>query len=118
VMLTPSTRLSSGSFVMAPDQLLTVPQVASEFQVTAQTIRNWIAHGTLPAVRVGRAFRVRRADVDALLERARADSSSIANSRDVWAPNTSRLPARRGAPGLPSVWDAASSPALASKRNK
>jgi len=27
---------------MAEPKLLTVPQVAAEFQVTAQTIRNWI----------------------------------------------------------------------------
>ena len=45
--------------------LLTVPQVAVVFQATAQTIRDWIDHGSLPAVRVGRAFRVRREDVDA-----------------------------------------------------
>jgi excisionase family DNA binding protein len=117
-MFTPSTRLSFGPPVIEPGQLLTVPQVASEFQVTAQTIRNWIAHGTLPAVRVGRAFRVRRADVDALLERARADSSSIATRRDVWAPSTARLPARRGSPGLPSVWDPAGSPTLASRHDR
>lgn len=116
-MLKPPKRLSFGSFGMISDQLLTVPQVAEEFQVTAQTIRNWIAHGTLPAVRIGRAFRVRRADVDALLERARADSSSLATRRDVWAPDTSRLPARRF-PGLPSVWDGTGSPALPSNKAK
>jgi excisionase family DNA binding protein len=64
-------------------QLLTVPEVASEFQVTAQTIRNWVDHGTLPAVCVGRAFRIRRDDVDALLDRASADSSSLATRRDL-----------------------------------
>ena len=62
--------------------LLTVPQVAEEFQVTAQTIRNWIDQGVLPAVRVGRAFRIRRADVDALLDRAQAESESLATQRD------------------------------------
>jgi excisionase family DNA binding protein len=44
---------------MTEPKLLTVPQVAAELQVTAQTIRNWIDHGTLPAVRIGRAFRVK-----------------------------------------------------------
>ena len=73
-------------------QLLTVPQVAEEFQVTAQTIRNWIDQGVLPAVRVGRAFRVRSEDVDVLLERASADSSSLATRRDVWRPTTTSLP--------------------------
>jgi excisionase family DNA binding protein len=86
-------------------QLLTVPQVAEEFQVTAQTVRNWIDAGVLPAVRVGRAFRVRGEDVDALLERASADSSSLATRRDVWSPTTTSLP-RRQEPAGPSIWDA------------
>ena len=85
--------------------LLTVPQVAAAFQVTAQTIRNWIDHGTLPAVRVGRAFRVRREDVDALLERASADSGSLATRRSLWDPNTTTLPHRGGSTGPRSVWD-------------
>ena len=89
----------------ADPQLLTVPQVATAFQVTAQTIRNWIDHGTLPAVRVGRAFRVRREDVDAFLERASADSGSLATRRSLWEPSTTTLPHRRGAAGPRSVWD-------------
>ena len=64
-------------------QLLTVPQVAEQFQVTAQTIRNWIDAGVLPALRVGRAFRVRSEDVDALLDRASAESDSLASRRCV-----------------------------------
>jgi excisionase family DNA binding protein len=89
-----------------PDrQLLTVPQVAAAFQVTGQTIRNWIDHGTLPAVRVGRAFRVRSEDVDALLERASVDSSSLATRRSLWAPATTTLPHRQGPVGPRSVWD-------------
>src|SRR5436190_189833 len=36
------------SRLMADSPLLTVPQVAAEFQVTAQTIRNWIVQGVLP----------------------------------------------------------------------
>ena len=98
-----------------PDrQLLTVPQVAAAFQVTAQTIRNWIDHGTLPAVRVGRAFRVRSEDVDALRERASADSSSLATRRSLWEPATTTLPHRRGPAAPRSVWDdtAADLPAI------
>jgi len=90
---------------MAEPKLLTVPQVAAEFQVTAQTIRNWIDHGTLPAVRVGRAFRIKRQDVEALLERASADSTSLATRRDLWQPTTTTLP-HRDAGGQPrSIWD-------------
>src|SRR5215472_15080526 len=87
--------------------LLTVPQVAEQFQVTAQTIRNWIDAGVLPAVRVGRAFRVRGEDVEALLERASAHSSSLATRRDVWAPTTSSLPRARDQQTAGSVWEGA-----------
>jgi excisionase family DNA binding protein len=93
-----------------PDRpMLTVPEVAVRFQVTAQTIRNWVDHGTLPAVRVGRAFRIRPEAVDALLERASADSSSLATRRDLWDPTTTTLPRRHSSRPL-SVWDDAGSP--------
>jgi excisionase family DNA binding protein len=99
-----------------PLQLLTVPQVAEEFQVTVQTIRNWIDQGVLPAVRVGRAFRVRREDVDALLERASADSGSLATRRDVWTPKTTSLP-RSDAHRTPgSVWEGAHAELPAKRR--
>ena len=88
-------------------QLLTVPQVAEQFQVTTQTIRNWIDAGVLPAVRVGRAFRVRGDDVDALLERASAESASVATRRDVWAPTTTTLPRLHDQQTPGSVWEGA-----------
>ena len=95
---------------MTGKPLLTVSEVASEFQVTAQTIRNWIEHGVLPATRIGRGYRIRREDLDALLTRANAESTSLANRRDVWAPTTTSLP-RRHDPGAPrSVWDGATTP--------
>jgi len=88
------------------DRLLTVPQVADEFQVTAQTIRNWIDSGVLPAVQVGRAFRIKRSDVDELLDRAKAESGSLATRRDLWAPTEARLPPRKGRVAADrGVWD-------------
>lgn len=90
--------------MMPEPPLLTVPQVADEFQVTAQTIRNRIDQGVLPAIRVGRAFRINRADVDALLHRARADSESLATHRDPWSPEPFRLPRADVAPCEQSVW--------------
>ena len=97
-------------------QLLTVPQVAEEFQVTAQTIRNWIDQGILPAVRVGRAFRVRREEVDTLLERASAKSSALATRRDVWTPTTTTLPRRHDQQTPGSVWEGGSSELHAKRR--
>jgi excisionase family DNA binding protein len=88
------------------DHLLTVPQVAEEFQVTDQTIRNWIDSGALPAVRIGRAFRIKRSAVDELLDRATADSGSMATRREVWDASEARLPPRRGRVAAERViWD-------------
>ena len=99
-------------------QILTVPQVAEELQVTAQTIRNWIDSGALPAAKIGRAFRIRREHVDALLARAQADSRSLATRRDLWAPETLGLPhRRRGAERPTSVWDETGTPAPPVKRS-
>ena len=95
---------------MTDPPLLTVPQVAAELQVTSQTIRNWIDHGTLPAVRIGRGFRVRRADVDELLRRASADSTSLATRRDVWQRTTTTLPARRDPDATRTWWDQGAAP--------
>jgi excisionase family DNA binding protein len=97
-------------------QLLTVQQVAEQFQVTAQTIRNWIDQGVLPAVRVGRAFRVCREDVDALLERASAESGSLATRRDVWVPTTTSLPRVRGQRTPGSAWEGADAELPAKRR--
>jgi excisionase family DNA binding protein len=97
-------------------QLLTVPQVAEQFQVTAQTIRNWIDQGVLPAFRVGRAFRVRREDVDTLLERAIAESDSLATRRDVWTPTATSLPRGHEQTPLGSVWEGVDTELLAKRR--
>jgi excisionase family DNA binding protein len=75
-------------------ELLTVEQVASELKLTSQTIRNWIKRGALSAVRVGHVYRVRRGDVDAMLERAAADRDSSADGRNVWVSTSTTLSRR------------------------
>ena len=97
---------------------MTVAQVADELQVTPQTIRNWIDSGALPAAKIGRAYHIKREDIDALLSRAQADSSSLATRRDLWAPETVGLPRRdREARRPSSVWDAAGALAVPAKRS-
>ncbi len=67
---------------MADDEkLLSASEVAKEFQVTDQTIRNWIKSGALKAIKIGRDHRIRREDVDELLSRAQAESASLATRR-------------------------------------
>ena len=57
----------------APDELLTVEQVAQLLKVIPDTVRTWIQAGALTAsrpgngTRPGRKYRVRRVDLDAFV---------------------------------------------------
>lgn len=51
------------------DEFLTVAEVAELLKLNQQTVRNWIDQGYLPALRVGRRVRVRRSDLNELLEK-------------------------------------------------
>lgn len=55
------SQLTAGRF-------LTVQEVADLVRVSSMTVYRLIKAGELPAVRVGRSFRVRESDVDAYLE--------------------------------------------------
>ena len=48
--------------------LLTYEQVGQRLQVSARTVRRRVAEGSLPAVGVGSARRVRATDVDAFVK--------------------------------------------------
>jgi excisionase family DNA binding protein len=50
------------------DSFLTVAEVAELLKLNQQTVRNWIDAGSLPAIRVGRRVRIKRADLDRILE--------------------------------------------------
>ena len=52
------------------DQLMTVAEVASQLQVSTRTIRRLIAAAELKVVRIGRAIRIRRADLNAYVTAA------------------------------------------------
>ncbi|MFN2556945.1 MAG: helix-turn-helix domain-containing protein [Nitriliruptorales bacterium] len=51
----------------AGDQLLTVSEVAADLRVSNMTVYRLIRGGQLPALRVGRNYRIRRADLEAYL---------------------------------------------------
>ncbi len=51
-----------------PGDLMTVEQVAAYLQLNKLTVYKYVRSGELPAVRLGRSFRVRRADVEEFLE--------------------------------------------------
>jgi excisionase family DNA binding protein len=51
-----------------PDEFLTVAEIAEQFKLNQQTVRNWITAGELAAVRLGaRRVRVRQSDLEAFL---------------------------------------------------
>lgn len=50
-----------------PPTLLTAAEVADQLRVSTMTIYRLIRRGELPAVRVGRTYRVRATDLDAYL---------------------------------------------------
>ena len=50
------------------ETFLTVAEVAELLRLNQQTVRNWIDAGSLPALRVGRRVRIKRSDLDRILE--------------------------------------------------
>ncbi len=55
-------------------QFLSLEEVAKLLDVKYQLIYRLVRSGELPAVRVGRVYRVERADLDAYLERSKTGS--------------------------------------------
>lgn len=83
----------------APDELLTVEQVAQLLKVIPDTVRSWIQAGALTAsrpgsgARPGRKYRVRRVDLDAFVaasQRAPA-SQEVVNAAEAEG-NSAELP--------------------------
>jgi excisionase family DNA binding protein len=71
------------------DEYLTVAEIAEHLKLNQQTLRNWIELGSLPAVRVGRRVRVRRADLDRILAQGQtaavepeAPTAAVAEARE------------------------------------
>lgn len=58
-------------------ELLTAAEVADDLRVSTMTVYRLIRSGDLPAVRVGRNYRVRRQDLDAYLEAQIVDPTEM-----------------------------------------
>jgi excisionase family DNA binding protein len=72
------------------DSFLTVAEVAGLLKLNQQTVRNWIDQGSLPAVRIGRRVRIKRADLDRVVEsgyRAGGSTTVVAgpSADDFWS---------------------------------
>ena len=51
-------------------------EVAELLKLNQQTVRNWIDQGSLPALKVGRRVRIRRSDLERMLEQGRMKGNS------------------------------------------
>jgi excisionase family DNA binding protein len=58
----------SDSGPLGGDRLLTVAEVADHMRVSNMTVYRLIKGGTLPALRVGKNYRIRSADLSAYLD--------------------------------------------------
>ncbi len=72
------------------DSFLTVADVAEMLKLNQQTVRNWIDQGSLPAVKVGRRVRIKRSDLDQLVEQGYRAAGSPAHApgpsaQDFWS---------------------------------
>ena len=54
---------------LAHSALMSVADVANALPISIRTVRRMIAAGDIPIVRIGRAVRIRRVDVEALIGR-------------------------------------------------
>lgn len=59
---------SEGRCSAIASELLTVDQVAAYLQLNRLTVYRYIRDGRLPASKLGKAYRIRKADVDAFLD--------------------------------------------------
>lgn len=66
--LTPLWGVCNTSVVPTPtESLLTPKDIAAQFGVAPATVYRWIKAGQVPSVRVGRTVRVKRTDLDRIL---------------------------------------------------
>lgn len=62
---------------MTTPQLLTVAEVAELFRVSSMTVYRLIRNGELPAVRVGRSYRVSEEDLQSYLQAQVVDPADV-----------------------------------------
>lgn len=56
------------------ERYLTSAQVAERLQVVEKTVQRWMASGELPAVKLGRVWRISEADLNSYLQKRRNTS--------------------------------------------
>ena len=72
---------------MTINEMLTTMEVAELLRVSEQTVRRWCADGTLPALKLGRRWRVSRGRLDELIQtqiQGRMEQGGAAESQSGW----------------------------------
>ena len=75
--------------------LMTVEQVAAYLQLNKLTVYRYIREGRIPAARLGKAYRVRKSDVDAFLESQKLRKPVRVSSRQAARERRVETPAAR-----------------------
>ncbi len=63
------------------EEVLTAEEVAGYLRVHLMTVRRWCREGMLPAVKVGRAYRIKRTELDQWWSERRRRSDARDGSR-------------------------------------
>jgi PTS system nitrogen regulatory IIA component len=72
---------------MSPETLMDIKEVANYLRVKDSTVYTWAQEGKLPAFRLGRLWRFRRADLDAWLENTRYTQDDEENESAAMPPS-------------------------------
>lgn len=63
----------------SPEHFYSVEQVASQLGLHVRTVRNYVRNGRLKGVRIGKQYRIARADLDALTGHGAPASPAVAS---------------------------------------
>lgn len=63
-----TAQINTNAAYQPPPKRITIKQAATENNMSPHWIRQQIAAGSLPAIRLGRVFRIDRSDLDAFFE--------------------------------------------------
>ncbi len=66
---------------MADSGLLTLAEAAALLRLRVSTLRAWVLRRRIPYVKVGRLVRIRRSDVEALIEASMVPAREVAHDR-------------------------------------
>ena len=74
------------------DRLVTPDDAANRLAISPKTIRDWLRAGRIPGIKVGRLWRIRESELEALI----ADPQGINNQTEAQASEKSTKVGRNG----------------------